>query len=193
LLRHAFAHCGRFVTAASRRSPNSVSVSMWRAMLSHPLPVKGLVSRYLTNYLIGRSPLSRRQAFDLSITSGITQSFPWLSPTLRYVGTHYSPFRRSTRGLLHFRARLACFSHAASVQSEPGSNSSIDCLWPRPRTRSTFKEKGSPGNHSLPGRERMVGHAGTTIRRQRAANPLDFSRTSCLRRANPAATRSSLN
>ena len=85
LLRHAFAHCGRFVTAASRRSPNSVSVSMWRAMLSHPLPVNGLVSRYLTNYLIGRSPLSRRQAFDLSITSGITQSFPWLSPTLRYV------------------------------------------------------------------------------------------------------------
>ena len=26
-------------------------------MLSHPLPVFGLVSRYLTNYLIGREPL----------------------------------------------------------------------------------------------------------------------------------------
>src|SRR5262249_35656583 len=100
---------------------------MWRAMLSHPLPVIGLVSRYLTNYLIGRSPLSRRQAFDLATTSGITQSFPWLSPTLRHVGTYYSPFRRSTRGLPLFRARLACFSHAASVQSEPGSNSSIVC------------------------------------------------------------------
>ncbi len=60
LLRHAFAHCGRFVTAASRRSPGSVSVPMRRVMLSHPLPVDGLVSRYLTNNLIGRSPLPWR-------------------------------------------------------------------------------------------------------------------------------------
>ena len=37
---------------------------MRRVMLSHPLPVFGLVSRYLTNNLIGRSPLPRRQAFD---------------------------------------------------------------------------------------------------------------------------------
>ena len=49
LPRHAFAHCGRFVTAASRRSPSSVSVSMRRAVLSHPLPVFALVSHYLTN------------------------------------------------------------------------------------------------------------------------------------------------
>ncbi len=33
---------------------------MRRFVLSHPLPVYGLVSRYLTNYLIGRSPLPRR-------------------------------------------------------------------------------------------------------------------------------------
>ena len=39
LLRHAFAHCGIFVTAASRRSPGSVSVPMWRVVLSHPLAV----------------------------------------------------------------------------------------------------------------------------------------------------------
>ena len=144
MLRHAFAHCGRFVTAASRRSPNSVSVSMWRAMLSHPLPVKGLVSRYLTNYLIGGSPLSRRQAFDLSITSGITQSFPWLSPASRHVVTYYSPFRRSTHGLLHFRARLACFSHAASVQSEPGSNSSIVCLLSASEDAGQFTRRFKP-------------------------------------------------
>ena len=127
---------------------------MRRVVLSHPLPVLGLVSRYLTNYLIGRSPLSRRQAFDLSITSGITQSFPWLSPTSRYVGTHYSPFRRSTRGLLHFRARLACFSHAASVQSEPGSNSSIDCLLPRPKTRERSKKRGALATAHAAGSER---------------------------------------
>ncbi len=32
-------------------------------MLSHPLPVKALVSRYLTNKLIGRFPNPRQQAF----------------------------------------------------------------------------------------------------------------------------------
>jgi hypothetical protein len=37
---------------------------MRRVMLSHPLPVFGLVSRYLTNNLIGHSPLPRQQAFD---------------------------------------------------------------------------------------------------------------------------------
>ena len=41
---------------------------MRRAVLSHPLPVLGLVSRYLTNYLIGRSPLPDQQAFGWQAT-----------------------------------------------------------------------------------------------------------------------------
>ena len=45
--------------------------------------------------------------------------------------TRYSPVRRSTRGLPPFRARLACVRHAASVDSEPGSNSPV-----RPETPS---------------------------------------------------------
>ena len=57
LLRQAFAHCGIFVTAATRRCPGSVSVPMRRAVLSHPLPVLGLVGHYPANYLIGRFPL----------------------------------------------------------------------------------------------------------------------------------------
>ena len=36
---------------------------MRRVMLSHPLTVLGLVSRYLTNYLIVLSPILRKQAF----------------------------------------------------------------------------------------------------------------------------------
>ncbi len=36
---------------------------MWPVVLSHRLPVLGLVSRYLTNYLIGHSPLPKRQSF----------------------------------------------------------------------------------------------------------------------------------
>ena len=59
-LGQAFAHCPIFVTAASRRSLGSVSVPMWRANLSVPLPVVALVSRYLTNKLIGHGPLEGR-------------------------------------------------------------------------------------------------------------------------------------
>jgi hypothetical protein len=48
-LGHAFAHCRRFSTAATRRCPGSISVPVVGAMLSHPLGVLALVSHYLTN------------------------------------------------------------------------------------------------------------------------------------------------
>ena len=56
-LRQTFVHCGRFSTAASRRSLGSVSVPVWPTILSDRLPVVALVSLYLTNKLIGRNPL----------------------------------------------------------------------------------------------------------------------------------------
>ena len=56
-LRQTFVHCGRFPTAASRRSQGRVSVPMWGVALARPLPVKASVSRYLINKMIGRSPL----------------------------------------------------------------------------------------------------------------------------------------
>jgi hypothetical protein len=59
-LRQALAHCAIFVTAAPRGGPGSVSVPMWRNNLSVPLPVIALVSRYLTNKLIGDRPLHCR-------------------------------------------------------------------------------------------------------------------------------------
>ena len=42
-------HCPIFLTAASRRSRVRVSVPVWGAMLSHPLPIVALVGRYPTN------------------------------------------------------------------------------------------------------------------------------------------------
>ncbi len=59
-LDQACAHCPIFPTAASRRSLGRVSVPVWLVILSDQLPIVGLVSRYLTNYLIGRGPLFRR-------------------------------------------------------------------------------------------------------------------------------------
>ena len=48
-LGQPFGHCPIFPTAASRRSLGRVSVPMWRIILSDPLPVAALVSRYPTN------------------------------------------------------------------------------------------------------------------------------------------------
>ena len=80
-LGQAFAHCQRFSTAATRRCLGSVSVPVVGAMLSHPLDIVGLVSHYLTNYLVSRRPVLRRRTFTPEGLSGITHSFPWLFQT----------------------------------------------------------------------------------------------------------------
>ncbi len=60
LLRQAFAHCAIFPAAASRRSLVRVPVPVWLIILSDQLPIVALVSRYLTNKLMGLGPLSLR-------------------------------------------------------------------------------------------------------------------------------------
>src|SRR3989338_6554177 len=62
-LPQAFAHWGRFLTAATRRCLGSVSVPVLGIALSRPLPVIALVSHHLTNKLIGRTPISNRENF----------------------------------------------------------------------------------------------------------------------------------
>ena len=56
-LHQGFPHCERFSTAATRRCLDRVSVPVWLVVLSDQLPVVALVSRYLTNKLIGRGPI----------------------------------------------------------------------------------------------------------------------------------------
>ena len=82
LLRQAFAHCAKFLAAASRRSRGRVSVPVWLYVLSDQLPVVGLVSRYPTNYLIGRKPLSKRPK------ALVMRTYP------HYHMRYYSAFRR---------------------------------------------------------------------------------------------------
>ena len=60
LLRQAFAHCGKFLTAASRRSLGRVSVPVWLIVLSNQLLIVALVSLYLTNKLIRRELILRQ-------------------------------------------------------------------------------------------------------------------------------------
>ena len=54
LLHQACAHCGRFPTAASRRSMGRVSVPLWPISLSTRLCIIALVGRYPTNKLMHR-------------------------------------------------------------------------------------------------------------------------------------------
>ena len=51
-------HCPIFLTAASRRSLDRVSVPMWLSVLSDQLQIVGLVGLYPTNCLIRRGPTS---------------------------------------------------------------------------------------------------------------------------------------
>ena len=71
--------------------------------------------------------------FHPQVVCGISTPFEALSPTNRYVPMHYSPVRHSPPGARSRAAvRLACVKHAASVQSEPGSNSLVEKLFVRP-------------------------------------------------------------
>ena len=64
--------------------------------------------------------------FHPQVLCGISQPFGWLSPTNGHVPMYYSPVRHSPPGASSRAAvRLACVRHAASVQSEPGSNSQV--------------------------------------------------------------------
>ena len=59
LLRQGFPHCAKFLTAASRRSLGRVSVPVWLIILSDQLTIVALVSRYPTNKLMARGPISK--------------------------------------------------------------------------------------------------------------------------------------
>ena len=101
LLHQAFAHCEKFPVAAPRRGLDRVSVPIWLIILSDQLPIIGLVSFYLTNYLIRRRPLPNRRSFAPKRLCGIRPGFPGLFLTLGYVPTRYSAVRRSS-ALSHF-------------------------------------------------------------------------------------------
>ena len=92
---------------------------MWPSDLSARLPIVGLVSRYLTNCLIGREPILERipplasESCDPHALCGISVSFPTLSrsrgqvahalltrPPLRYlcIATSIPPFDLNVLG-----------------------------------------------------------------------------------------------
>ena len=93
LLRQGFPHCAKFPTAASRRSLGRISIPVWLIILSNQLPIIALVSHYLTNKLIGRRPILKREpkpaltkiSEEIIASSGISISFPMLSQSIGQV------------------------------------------------------------------------------------------------------------
>ncbi len=93
--------------------------------LGEPLPHQ--LANQISAALITRSLTVLR--FPPQGVCGISESFDSLSPITRYVPICYSPVRHSPPGASTRAAvRLACVKHSASVQSEPGSNSSVQFL-----------------------------------------------------------------
>ncbi len=88
-LRQAFAHCAKFPTAASRRSLDRVSVPVWLIILSDQLPVLALVSRYLTNKLIGRDPIPKWQALSGPHLFSLPPKRLWSYPGLARLSACY--------------------------------------------------------------------------------------------------------
>ena len=120
LLRQAFAHCAKFLTAASRRSGGRVSVPLWLVVLSDQLAVVALVSHYLTNKLIARRPISKRIKLYPEGHMRYYSRFLEVIPHLK-VGSNVLLTRSPC---VQVRSRLACVRHAANVNPELGSNSS---------------------------------------------------------------------
>ncbi len=58
-LRQGFPHCAIFLTAASRRSLDRVSVPVWLIILSDQLTISALVGHYPTNKLMVRGLIPR--------------------------------------------------------------------------------------------------------------------------------------
>ncbi len=126
LLDQACAHCPRFLAAATRRCLGRVAVPVWLAVLTDQRPVIGLVGRYPTSGLMGRAPVPAHPKTFLRACArsvcGIRGGFPPVFPTPGLV-THVF-LSRSPRLGRSPGVRLACIRHAASVDPEPGSNSS---------------------------------------------------------------------
>ena len=148
-------HCPKFPTAASRRSLGRVSVPVWLIILSDQLPIVALVGHYPTNKLIGHRPLPEREALRsptfllraYAVLAQLSLGYPPLRGTFRCIP---HPFAARRQGCPRAAARLACVKHAASVQSEPGSNSSVRSLQVTQSTLASTPRASSEGQDVRP-------------------------------------------
>ena len=112
---HAFAHCKRSSTAASRRSLGSVSVPVWLTILSDQLPVS-----------LGE-PLPHQQADRAWVHPKATG--PYGSPSLDILSCDRRPHSvliPVSRGYSHLRGRL--FTRYSPFRHYPPNHSSEELI-----------------------------------------------------------------
>ena len=111
LLRQAFAHCAKFLAAASRRSLGRVSVPVWLTTLSGQLWIVALVGRYPTNQLIHRRPLRKRPKAlvrgPYAVLAPVSRSYPPLPGRFLRVTHPFAAVRRPKPG-----SRATCMHKA---------------------------------------------------------------------------------
>ena len=121
-LDQACAHCPRFPTAASRRSLGRVSVPVWPIILSDRLRIDSL-GRPLPH-----QQANRTRAHPRATSLSLVRRHPVLAAVSRGCPRPQGRFPRVTHpsaAAPERAARLACVKRAASVRSEPGSNSQL--------------------------------------------------------------------
>ena len=142
LLDQGFPHCPIFPTAASRRSLGRVSVPVWLIILSDQLPIVALVSFYLTNKLIGRGAIPEwPKPFPLGAYAVLATVSSGCPPLRGRSPRDTHPSATVHRAEARVLVRLACVKHAASVRSEPGSNSQVDFSDPNQEGRERNKSR----------------------------------------------------
>ena len=115
----------------TRADPNPINLSPeGRIRYYSPFPVAIPQIWARSHALLTRPPLTPKGV------CGISCSFPQLFPIDGQIPTCYSPVRHVSRNRSSDPVRLACVRHAASVRSEPGSNSQVE---PSLRDRSHNK------------------------------------------------------
>ena len=99
---------------------------MWLIVLSDQLPIVALVSHYLTNKLIGRGPIQERpKPFPRRAYAELAVVSNRFSPLLGRFPRVTHPCATVHRAEARLLVRLACVKPAASVRSEPGSDSQV--------------------------------------------------------------------
>ena len=105
-----------------------------------------------------RSPTFLLRAY--AVLAPLSRRYPPLQGTFRCI-TH--PFAARRQGCPRAAARLACVKHAASVQSEPGSNSSVQShtsnsidVGPIPIQRLAPSDQNKTSPPSLAGQEQLA-------------------------------------
>jgi hypothetical protein len=148
-LHQGFPHCAISLIAAPQRSQGRVSVPVWLTILSDQLPVVALVSRDLTNKLIGRRPIperiapfSRKGMLPLA-TSGINPPFGGLSPSLgqvAYVLLNRLPLNKGPKSL----APLDLHTLGTPLAFVLSQDQTLHQKWiPREDPKISSREKGS--------------------------------------------------